>query len=173
VTVLAAGGALGTTAVQLARVLGAKTVHAVASTDKKRQLALSLGADDAFDYDEELPPTDVVVDGVGGAAFSAAFTATRRFGRLLLLGASSGESPALPSFQQLRERGVSIAPFSFKALRAADPAFVAEHGPTALDLVRRGEVAPVVGERLPLEEAAAALWRLGSRQTVGKLVLQP
>ncbi|HEY8647259.1 MAG TPA: zinc-binding dehydrogenase, partial [Gaiellaceae bacterium] len=135
VLVLAAGGALGSTAVQVARALGAARVVAVASSEEKRQVALDLGADDAVPYSDALPPADVVVDGVGGEAFLQGYRAARRFGRVLTLGASAGAPPALPSFQELRERSVAIVPFSFKALRGAEPAYVAEAAPAALDLV--------------------------------------
>jgi NADPH:quinone reductase len=173
VLVPAAAGGLGSTALQLARALGAGRVIAVASTGAKRDLALRLGADQAFAYGEPLPPVDVVVDGVGGEAFLEAYRATRRFGRVLLIGASSGSAPAIPGFQELRDRSVALVPFSFKALRAGDPEFVAREAPRALDLIRRGEVAPVVGEAFSFDRAGEALRRLASRSSTGKLVLRP
>jgi NADPH:quinone reductase len=173
VLVLAAAGGLGSTSIQAARALGAKRVFAVASTNEKRDLALRLGADEAFDYTDDLPPVDVVVDGVGGEAFSTAYRAVRRFGRMLLVGASSGSAPTIPGFQELRERSVALAPFSFKALRSADPEFVAREAPAALDLIRNGTIVPVLGGSFPLERAGEALTLLGSRSTVGKLLLKP
>jgi NADPH2:quinone reductase len=50
VFVPAAAGGVGSYAVQIARLLGASTVIAAASTDAKRQTALALGADHAVDY---------------------------------------------------------------------------------------------------------------------------
>lgn len=173
VLVLAAAGGLGSAAIQAARALGASRVVAVASSADKRELATRLGADDAFGYDDAFPPVDVVVDGVGGDAFLAAYRATRRFGRVLVVGASSGTPPPIPGFQELRERSVAVVPFSFKALRAADPAYVAQAAPEALDLIRAGAITPVIGGSFPLEDAAAALTRLSSRGTVGKLLLKP
>lgn len=176
---IAASGGLGSTAIQVARAQGAAKVFGVAPTDEKRKLVLSLGADEAFAYDEELPPVDVVVDGVGGDAFLRAYRATRRFGRVLMVGAmpvagvSSGEPPTIPGFQELRDRSVALAPFSFKALRMADPEFVRREAPAAFDLIRRGEVSPVVGDALPLADAGVALRRLESGDAVGKLLLRP
>jgi NADPH:quinone reductase len=173
VLVLAAAGGLGSVSIQAARALGAERVIAVASTPDKRDFALQLGADVALDYTDDLPPTDVVVDGVGGDAFLAAYCATRRFGRVLVVGASSGVPPAIPGFQELRDRSVAITPFSFKALRGSDPELVAREAPQALDLIRKGTITPPIGGVFPLEDAGIALTRLGSRATVGKLLLKP
>jgi len=173
VLVLAAGGALGSTAIQVARALGAGRVFAVASSEEKRRIALECGADDAVPYTDKLPAADVVVDGVGGDTFLAALRATNRFGRILTVGASAGVPPEFPSFQELRQRSVAIVPFSFKALRAADPSYVAEQSKTALDLVRSGAVRPVVGSAFPLAEARDALELLAGRESVGKLLLIP
>jgi NADPH2:quinone reductase len=172
VLVLAAAGGLGSTAIQVARALGADAVFAVASSEHKRAQALALGADAAFGYDDELPAADIVVDGVGGEPFLRAFRAARRFGRVLSVGAASGTPPALPPFHELRERSVALVPFSFKALREHDPEFVARTAPAALDLIRRGDVVPLV-EAAPLEDAPGVLRRLAERATVGKHVLRP
>jgi NADPH:quinone reductase len=173
VLVLAAGGALGSTTIQVARALGAGRVIAVASTDEKRRVAIDLGADEALSYSDELPSADIVVDGVGGEAFLAGYRAAHRFGRVLTVGASAGVPPQLPSFQELRERSVAIVPFSFKALRAAEPDYVARTAPAALDLVRRGDVVPLIGGAVPLEQAQDALGLLAGRASVGKLLLVP
>jgi NADPH:quinone reductase len=172
VLVTAAGGGLGAVGVQVARVLGAGNVFAVASTAEKRAVAERVGADRAFNYDDELPPVDVVLDGVGGEAFLWAYRACRRFGRVVTVGASSGNPPVIPGFQELRDRSVALAPFSFKALRTADPAFVQREAPKAVELIRSRAVTPVIGERLPLERAAEGLKRLETRKLIGKLVLE-
>jgi NADPH2:quinone reductase len=172
VLVLAAAGGLGSAAIHIARAHGAGCVVAVASTEGKRALALELGADAAYGYDDEFPEVDVVVDGVGGDAFLRALRATRRFGRVLAVGAASGAGLALPSFQELRERAVAVVPFSFKALRTRDPEFVAQTAPAALDLLRSGAVAPRVQDA-PLSDAQEVLRRLAARATVGKHVLRP
>lgn len=173
VLVLAAAGGLGSTAVQVAHALGAGRVLAVASTERKRELALQNGADAAYSYEEELPPADVLVDGVGGEASLMALRSIRPLGRMLLVGASSGAPPQLPEFQEMRERSVALVPFSFKALRERDPDFVAREAPAALAMLASGEVHPLVAPALALEQAGEALRRLGGRESVGKLLLTP
>ena len=171
VLVTAAAGGLGSASVQVAKALGAGRVVGVASTAEKRAFVVNLGADDAIGYEDAIPPVDVVIDGVGGAAFERALAAVRPLGRMVLLGASSGQVPVIPSFDALRRRNVGILPFSFGMLRGADPGRAAALGSAAIELLRSRRVAPPIGRTFALAEAAQALEMLGSRQTMGKLLL--
>jgi NADPH2:quinone reductase len=172
VLVTAAGGGLGSVAIQVAHALGARHVFGIASSDDKRAAAQAVGADATFGYQDDLPAVDVVFDGVGGEAFVHAYRATRRFGRVVMVGSSSGSPPQVPGFQELRDRSVALTPFSFTARRTADPELVRREAPAGIELIRSGKIQPVIGDRLPLEQAVEALTRLGARQAVGKLVLE-
>jgi len=88
-------------------------------------------------------------------------------------GAASGQAPEIPTFDVLRRRNVGIVPFSIGMLRASDPARLVELANRAFELLRSGRVAPPVGRTFPLAEGALALGMLGSRQTMGKLLLAP
>ncbi len=173
VLVTAGAGGLGIAIVQIAKALGAGHVVAMASTPEKREFALRQGADEAIGYEDPIPPIDVVADGVGGSAFERALEAVRPLGRMVLLGASSGEAPSLPPFDALRRRNVGILAFSLGMLRIADPERAATLARPAIELLRSGLVAPPIGQTLPLEEAAAALRTLGARESMGKLLLAP
>jgi NADPH2:quinone reductase len=173
VLVAAAAGGLGSTCVQVAKALGAGRVIGMASTEEKRAFAIREGADDAIGYEDPIPPVDIVMDGVGGPVFERALSAVRPLGRIVLLGASSGLVPEIPSFDALRRRNVGILPFSVGMLRASDPDRAAELANRAFDLLRSGRVAPPIWRTFPLAEGARALAMLGSRQTMGKLLLAP
>ena len=173
VLVTAGAGGLGTTAIQMARALGAGQVTAVASTPEKQRYALEHGADRAIGYEAEFPRSEVVFDTVGGEVFLKCLEAVPPLGRMALIGASSGTPPEVPGFDALRRRNVGVFCFSFGMLRRADPALVAATAPRAIELLLSGKVRPPVGESLPLEQAADAHRRLTSRQTVGKVVLIP
>lgn len=173
VLVTAGAGGLGSTAIQVARALGAGRITAVASSPEKRAFALARGADAAIGYEDEFPRAEVVFDSVGGDLFAKCLEAVPPLGRIALLGASSGTPPEVPGFDTLRRRNAGIFAFSFGMLRRADPALVARTALPAMELLRQRRVRPVVGEALPLAEAAAAHRRLVARQTVGKLVLIP
>ncbi|MGH7775683.1 MAG: zinc-binding dehydrogenase [Candidatus Dormibacterales bacterium] len=171
--VLAAAGGVGSTAIQVARALGAGTIVGVASTPEKGAHALAQGADVALGYEDDFPAADVVLDGVGGDAFLKAYHATGVFGRMILLGASSGRPPELPDFRTLRDKSVAVMPFSFGALRRERPDLTAKLAPEGFRLLHEGLVKPPVGRRYPLAEGGAALRALAARETVGKLVLVP
>ena len=173
VLVTAGAGGLGTTAIQVARALGAGRICAVASTEAKRRYALEHGADEAIGYEDEFRRSDVVFETVGGEVFSKALESVPPLGRMALIGASGGAPPEVPGFDALRQRNVGIFCFSFGMLRRADPKLVAATAPKAVELLLSRRVRPPVGEALPLEAAAEAHRRLVSRQTVGKLVLRP
>ncbi len=121
VLVLGAGGVVGQSAVQLARVAGAGHVIACARSDAALERARRLGADatvrlEPGDDVETLarrfgagPPVDLVLDPVWGLPAAAALHALRPGGRLVNLGSSAGEqcpvSSAVLRSRSLRIRG--------------------------------------------------------------------
>ncbi|MGH3496464.1 MAG: NADP-dependent oxidoreductase [Nocardioidaceae bacterium] len=101
VFVSGAAGAVGSTAVQMARLLGAsRVIGSAGSAEKVNWVRDDLGADAAFDHHagnaadllaEAAPKgVDVYFDNVGGAQLEAAIGALRRDGRIALCGAISG-----------------------------------------------------------------------------------
>ena len=171
VLITAAAGGLGSALVQTARVLGAGRVVGIASTAEKRSRVLELGAHSAIGYEESMPPVDVAVDSVGGDAFPRLLEALRPFGRVVLLGSTSGQVQEIPSVGVLRLRGVGVMPFSLGAYRAGSPDAFARTAAEGWELARSGRVRPPVGAVHPLEKAADALRSLASRATTGKLLL--
>jgi len=172
VLVTAAAGGVGSSAIQVARALGAGRVVAVASTPEKRARAVELGADVAVGYEDPLPgPIDVMIDTVGGDVFTRALESMAPFGRMVCIGASSGEAQRIPGVGDLRVRGVGVLPFSMGAFRARHPEQFLKTCAEGIELIRSGALRPPVGQVLPLAEAAEAHRRLGSRATTGKLLL--
>jgi NADPH:quinone reductase len=173
VLVSAAAGGVGSSAIQVARALGAGRVTAIASTPEKRAHAVKLGADEAVGYDDPIPgPIDVMVDMVGGDIFQRAVEAMAPFGRMVCIGSTSGQAQQIPSVGDLRVRGVGVMPFSMGALRANHPDLFAKTSAEGIELIRSGALRPPIGKVLPLAEAAEAHRLLASRQTMGKLLLR-
>ncbi|MGN8552144.1 UNVERIFIED_CONTAM: alcohol dehydrogenase catalytic domain-containing protein [Microbacterium sp. SLM126] len=89
VTIFGAG-AVGLLTLQAAIAMGAARVIVVEPHPHRRALALELGAAAVFTPDEAAPEADLVVECSGvHSAFAAALTATRRGGRLVMVGVST------------------------------------------------------------------------------------
>jgi NADPH2:quinone reductase len=179
VLVEAAGGALGTLLVQLARDAGA-TVVAAARGAAKLDLARELGAQVTVDYSEPGwadrvreatggAGVDVLFESVGGQVGAAALELIATGGRLLIFGLASG-APLRPDRAALDRRGVEL--IGFAALRAlGEPATVRALATRALEAAAAGRIRPVVGQTFALDRAAAAHAAIETRATVGKTLL--
>ena len=173
VLVHAAAGGVGTAAVQLARGFGARVVAAAGSAEKL-DLCRTIGAAEAYTYDE-LPDdlkVDAVVDPVGGELFSEAIGRLRPLGVVLAIGSAAGPWPETnPGL--LVGRNVGVQGFYLGRLVRHDPELVATATSELLSLWQSGAFTPVVGVELPLEEVEQAHELVESRGSVGKVVLVP
>jgi NADPH:quinone reductase len=173
VLVHAAAGGVGSAAVQVARHLGGRVI-ATASTEEKRDFARSLGADEAYGYDEFAAAVraNVVVDPVGGEVFETSLKALNPLGTLLAIGFAAGMwqelNPAL-----LVGRNVGVQGFYLGRLMAHRPAVVRAAADELVRLWAEGAVRPVVGAELPLDRAGEAHRLIEERRHVGKVVLVP
>jgi NADPH2:quinone reductase len=171
VLVYAAAGGVGSAAIQVARTLGARVIAAAGSPDKL-EVCRSLGAEEAFVYDE-LPEdiaADVVVDPVGGELFASSFARLRPLGTVIAIGSAAGAWPQIEP-ARLVGRNVGLAGFYLGRLLRLDPELVGEAVGELLGLWHTGALKPLVGAEFPLDEVEAAHALVESRQSVGKVVL--
>ncbi len=172
---------IGTTAIQLAKAFGAR-VFATAGSAEKCRACEDLGAERAVNYrDEDFVAVikeatggtglDLILDMVGGNYVQRNIDALAPDGRLVyiaFLGGSKVEVNLLP----LMLKRLTI---TGSTLRARPPAFKAEIAGKLKDkvwpLVEKGQVKPVMAERFPLAEAAAAHSLMESSSHIGKIVL--
>lgn len=106
VLVSGAAGAVGSMAVQIARLNGARVIGIAGGQDKCRWLVEDYGADAAIDYRSEnvserlasLAPdgVDLFFDNVGGAILEAGIAHIGRFGRIVLCGAIASYNEIQP-----------------------------------------------------------------------------
>lgn len=186
VVVHAAGGGVGTIAVQLAKLWGAGRVIATASSEDKRELALELGADIAVDSRVETADemkerlreandgkkVDVILDMVGGPVFDGGLKALAPFGRLVTFGMAGRVPPGKVDPGMLM--GTSRAVIGFWLVHCmTKPGMMDAAVEDLLNLVVSGDVKPIVGGSYPLEEARKAHEDIRSRATSGKLMLVP
>lgn len=178
----AAAGGVGLAAVQIGRTLGAR-VLATAGSARKLDLAREQGAEDAYDYgtpdwvDRVKDATggrgvDVIFDPVGGDVFDLSTRCIAFGGRLLVIGFASGRIPSI-QVNRILLKNISVIGLHWGAYRAHDPALITRTMSALFELYEKGEIRPVISSKRPLAEAAAALHELGSRQSVGKVLLVP
>jgi NADPH:quinone reductase-like Zn-dependent oxidoreductase len=170
VLVPSASGGVGTALVQCAKLAGARVV-ATASSESKRELIESLGADEVVlgprnDLRAALLKAggrrfDAVLDTVGGPRFRAHLEVLRDDGVLVTCGAHAGEIVDL-DLVALFQHGWRITGF-----RIAPP----DEMRAAVQLIRDGIVTIPVDRTFPMGQAAEAHRYLDQRQHVGKVVL--
>ncbi|MEY4911785.1 MAG: hypothetical protein RL761_1448, partial [Pseudomonadota bacterium] len=117
VLILGAAGGVGTSAIQIAKAMGARVI-AAASSDEKCALCKSIGADETINYStQDLRESikaltggkgpDVIYDPVGGQYTEPAFRSIAWRGRYLVVGFAAGPIPALP-FNLMLLKGASV-----------------------------------------------------------------
>lgn len=179
VLVMAAGGGVGTLAVQLAKLAGASPVVGAAGSREKLDLALSVGADHAFDYtkdgwaDEVLGATggrgaDVVLECVGGEVGAGAYDCLAPLGRLVTFGAAGGEGLRPPDMWQLNLKGQTVSGYGGPWLRPGAAQIARE---AISDHLHNGDLRVVRGASFPLAEASEAHRAVEGRRTTGKVLL--
>lgn len=181
IVVEAAAGGTGTLAVQLAKRAGAKVIG-LASSEQKRELVQSLGADAtvdsrADDLGERIREAndgkrvDAVLHMSGGEAFDAELDVLAPLGRMVVFGIASREQRQISTASLLRGSKAVIGFWLAHLLMRPDLL-----GPMIRDLfaaIAAKELTVTIGEVYPLSEAARAHEDLIARRTTGKLLLDP
>jgi NADPH:quinone reductase-like Zn-dependent oxidoreductase len=173
VLVQAAGSGVGSAAIQIARLIGARVMTTVGSDDKI-EFARGLGAEHVVNYRtrdfvEEAKTwtgkrgVDVVIEHIGGETFERSTYALTRLGTLVSIGSHDTHWGRLDLrhvySKNLRIVGTNLG--SVLELR------------TILDYVAAGRLAPVVDRAYPLPEARAAVQHVLDRRNRGKVLLVP
>ena len=173
VLVIGAGSGVGSAAIQVARLHGARVI-ATAGGAAKLARARELGADEVIDHTTEdiaqraralsgKKGVEVVVEHVGGRVFEAAVAALARDGRLVTCGATTGHKVSL-DVNVLFGRHLALMGSWMGRRSDLDD---------ALRHIASGALQPVVDSVRPLAEARAAHERIEARAHFGKLVLVP
>jgi NADPH2:quinone reductase len=167
--------------VQIAKRAGAKVIG-LASSEEKRELVRSLGADAcvdsrAGDLGEAIREAndgkrvDAVLHMSGGEAFDAEMGVLAPLGRMVVFGIASREQRQLSTAALLRG-SKSVIGFWLAHLLARQDLLVPMIG-DLLAAIAKGELTITIGEVYPLSEAARAHEDLIARRTSGKLLLDP
>ncbi len=173
VLITGASGGVGSVAVQVARLVGAR-VHAVTSGPDNVRRVRELGAHVVYDRLEEDFAREVwedtgkrgvavVLDSVGEAVWNQCIRSLGMQGRLVTYGATTGFDGSTPLnrvfWKQLSILGTTMGtPAQFREF---------------MSVLFRGEVEPVIHEVLPLEELRRGHEMLEEGTVFGKLVVVP
>jgi NADPH:quinone reductase-like Zn-dependent oxidoreductase len=161
ILITGASGAVGSMAVQLAKVRGAHVIGT--GSGRNEEFVRELGADEFIDYkkgkfEQEVSDVDVVFDTVGGETQERAFQTLKRGGVLV-----STVNP--PSAEKAKEFGVTVA----MVVMTAKSDQLAEIN----RLLESGKLKVRVATVLPLAEVKKAHQLSASGHADGKIILRP
>src|SRR5215470_12122132 len=166
-------------AVDVGKLLGARVI-ATASTEEKLAACRKMGADHVIDYTKgfrdqiktltEDRGADVIYDPVGGDVTDESMRCIAPFGRLLIVGFTSGRPAQLKANHLLIKDAEAIG-FTIGALSRLDPARERKNLAILMGWLAAGRITPHVSHTLPLERAAEALNLVRERKVIGKAVL--
>jgi NADPH2:quinone reductase len=166
--------------VQIAKAAGARVIGTV-SSDSKASLVSQFGADvinyATHDFAEETNRltggrgVDLILDAVGATTFEKGLKCVAPFGHVILYGRASGPPEPLNVFR-LFEKSATVTGFTLYTA-AALPEVMRRGIEESFRLIAQGKLKLLVGRKFPLAEAAQAHRFMESRQSTGKLVLNP
>jgi NADPH:quinone reductase-like Zn-dependent oxidoreductase len=162
VLVQGAGGGVATAAIVLGKAAGLR-VYATSRDAAKRERAVELGAEAAFEAGARLPRrVDAVIETVGAATWSHSVKSLRPGGTLVISGATSGPSPKSAELNRIFFLELKVVGSTMGTKDELEDllAFCATTG-----------VRPVIDEVLPLDRAREGFERLDSGGQFGKIVL--
>ena len=178
--VLGAAGGVGTTAIELGKLMGAKVI-AAASSEEKLELCRQLGADEVINYSEvslkdaikELTDgkgVDVVYDPVGGDYAEPAIRSMAWNGRYLVIGFASGPIPKIPLNLALL-KGCSLVGVFWGRFTGEEPEQNVKNISELWELFATGKISPVVTDSFPFEQYEEAFNCLIERRARGKVIM--
>ncbi|MBT6274249.1 MAG: zinc-binding dehydrogenase [Chromatiales bacterium] len=173
VLVNAAGSVVGSCAIQVAKLHGARVI-ATAGSDAKLDMAKEIGADEVINYTsqsirEEVARmtnkrgVDLVIESVGGDVLAQSIDAVALNGRLITCGAHGGETVPINIIELFRKH--MMVHGSHLAGRRE-----IMH---VLGLAAAGRLKPIIHKVFPLAEVQAAARKTAERDVFGKMVLIP
>lgn len=171
VLIMGAGSGVGSMAIQLAKLAGARVITTVGS-DEKIPKAVVLGADAVINHSKEKVAervklltegkgVDVVIEHIGPEVWETCLASLAKGGRLITCGATTGAEVKLDL------RYVYSRQFTIKGSYMGTRAELVK----AAELVGQKRLISVIDRTYPLQEARAAQERMLSRKFFGKIVL--
>jgi NADPH:quinone reductase-like Zn-dependent oxidoreductase len=173
VLVQAAGSGVGSAAIQIARLCGARVMTTVGSDDKI-EFAKSLGAEHVVNYRTHdfveaakawtgKRGVDVVIEHIGGETFEKSVYALTRLGTLVTIGSHDTHWGRL-DLRHVYSKNLSVMGTNLGSLPELR---------TMLEHLADGRLRPVIDRAFPLADARGAVQYVLDRRNKGKVLLQP
>lgn len=171
VLVMGAGSGVGSIAIQMAKLAGARVITTVGAEEKIPK-AKALGADDVIDHSREKITDRVkaltggrgvalVIEHIGSEVWDQCLESLAKGGRLITCGATTGGEVTL-NLRALFSRQLTV-----KGAYMGTRAELVK----AAQLFGQGKLHPVIDRTYPLAEARLAQEQMISRRVFGKIVL--
>ena len=186
--VLGASGGVGLAAVDIAVAKGARVVAGV-SNKEKAQICHEYGAADVVIYGEgpkdkdeskalslELKSKslkggfDIIYDPIGDCYTEPAFRSIGWKGRYLVVGFAAGQIPKFPINLSLL-KGASLVGVFWGSFTGREPDQNNKNLYEINQMLKNGEIKPLVSKTFPMERAVEAINLIGNRGVIGKVVL--
>lgn len=174
-----AAGGVGLAAVDIGKLYGA-TVIGTASSDEKLAVVKKLGADHIVNYTDgfrdqvkELTGgrgADVIYDPVGGDVFDESMRCVAPFGRILIVGFTSGR-PALAKTNHLLVKDASVIGYTLGGLQRHNPELNRQNSQILMAWLVSGRIKPFISHVLSMDDVVEAYQLLVDRKVVGKVIL--
>ena len=172
VFVWGASGGLGSSAIQVARYLGAKIIAAAKSEDDAGRIR-GIGADETVVYTKEKVEdavkhltnglgVDVVFESVGEKTWSTTLAMLRPFGRVVIAGTTSGDT-GTQDLSDMYVRQLTILGARMGTKEEFEKVF---------GIVAAGKMKPIIDTTFPFQDAAEAQRRMEEGRHFGKIVLE-
>jgi NADPH:quinone reductase-like Zn-dependent oxidoreductase len=173
VLVQAAGSGVGSAAIQIARLVGARVMTTVGSDDK-REFARALGAEHVVNYRKQdfveeakrwtnKRGVDVVIEHIGGETFERSSYALTRLGTLVSIGSHDTHWGRL-DLRHVYSKNLKIVGTNLGSILELR---------TILDYMVAGRLQPVIDRTFALKDARAAVQHVLERKNKGKVLLVP
>src|SRR5208282_5915716 len=180
VLIHAVAGGVGTAAVEIGKILGIEMYGTSSSDDKLarvRELGLQHGINyKQRDYVEAIKDltggegVDAVFEMLGGEHVAKSVRCVRDFGRVIVYGSATGETPQLDT-RLLYAKGVSVHGLWLSYLSANRPLMESAWKQLS-EWLAAGKLPPVIGKVFPLEQAREAYTLIQEGKNYGKIVLK-
>lgn len=180
VLIHAVAGGVGTAAVQIGKILGVE-MYGTSSSDEKLSRAQALGLQHGInykkqDYQEAIKNltggqgVDAVFEMLGGEHVTKSVKCLREFGRVVVYGAATGETPQLDT-RLLYAKGASVHGLWLSYL-SQNRALMDSAWKQVSGWLSEGRLHPAIGKVFSLEDARAAYVLMQEGKNYGKIVLK-